>query len=83
MLQLAVVGLRTDAGLERFLADYKAVGYDVNAFRGEKSGEYGTMDFAALDANGGAGWDLCQRLMEAERDARVSCEAALSHAFFD
>ena len=84
MLQLAVIGLRTDAGLERFLADYASVGYDVDAFRGEKMGEYGGFaDFAALDANGGAGWDLCQRLMEAERDARVSCEAALSHAFFD
>ena len=84
MLQLAVVGLRTDAALEQFLADYAGVNYDMAAFRGVKAsgGAYGQMDFAALDANDGAGWDLCQRLMEAERSGRMSCEAALGHAFF-
>jgi hypothetical protein len=66
------------------LADYAGVNYDMAAFRGVKAstGAYGQMDFAALDANDGAGWDLCQRLMEAERSGRMSCEAALGHAFF-
>ena len=84
MLQLAVVGLRTDAALEQFLADYAGVNYDMDAFKAVKASEgaYGQMDFAALDANDGAGWDLCQRLMEAERSGRMSCEAALGHAFF-
>ena len=84
MLQLAVVGLRTDAALEQFLADYAGVNYDMDAFKGVKASEgaYGQMDFAALNANDGAGWDLCQRLMEAERSGRMSCEAALGHAFF-
>lgn len=47
--------------------------------KGEKQKNF---DFAALDANDGAGWDLAQRLMEPERGARVSAADALEHPFF-
>jgi len=38
-------------------------------------------DFAILDADGGAGWDLVQRLAAAEPRGRPTCEAARAHRF--
>ena len=81
MMQLAVPGLRPEAALDAFMKELDTTGYDVKAWRAEKGDKKG-YDFAALDANGGAGWDLVQRLMEPERDARVSAEEALKHPFF-
>jgi len=86
MMQLAVPGLRPEAALATFMKEYATTGYDLKAWSDKVAGggggfKQGVLDFGALDANGGAGWDLAQRLMDPERAARISAEAALKHPF--
>jgi hypothetical protein len=83
LLQLAVPGLRPAAALDSFMKELEGTGYDVRAWRTEKGDKKKGFDFAALDAGDGAGWDLAQRLMEPERAARITTEAALRHPFFN
>jgi len=81
LMQLAVTGLREPARLDACVAELEALDWDVQAWRAEKSAGTG-YDFAALDANGGAGWALAAALVAPDRKARVSAEEALNHAFF-
>ena len=81
LMQLAVVGLREPAHLDACVSELEALDWDVQAWRAEKSAGTG-YDFAALDANGGAGWALAAALVAPDRKARVSAEDALNHAFF-
>ena len=81
LMQLAVVGLREPARLDACVSELEALDWDVQAWRAEKSAGTG-YDFAALDANGGAGWALAAALVAPDRKARVSAEEALNHAFF-
>ena len=81
MMQLAVVGLREEAQLAKFLEELESVGFELARWRSGAGASRG-LDFDALDANGGAGWDLAAGLLAGERATRTSCEAALEHAFF-
>ena len=82
LLQLAVVRLRIPENLDACVAELEAANWDVEAWRAEKSEDSG-YDFAALDANGGAGWALFSALVVPDRKKRISAEEALNHAFFD
>ena len=78
MMQLAVVGLRSDAAIEKFLAEFCGkCNYDLVAWRKEYGDETRGLSFAALDVDDGAGWELAQALMTPERDARITAEKAL------
>jgi serine/threonine protein kinase len=81
LLQLAVVGLRPPANLDACVSELEKMNWDVQRWRNEKSAATG-YDFAALDANGGAGWALVDALVVPDRARRVSARDALAHAFF-
>ena len=81
LLQLAVVRLRIPENLDACVAELEKLNWDVEAWRTEKSAETGH-DFAALDANGGAGWELVAALVVPDRKDRFSAEEALNHSFF-
>jgi hypothetical protein len=81
LLQLAVVGLRPPANLDACVSELEKMNWDVQRWRQEKSAATG-YDFAALDANGGAGWALVDALVVPDRARRVSARDALAHAFF-
>ena len=81
MMQLAVVGLREEAQLATFLEELESAGFELARWRSGAGASRG-LDFAALDANGDAGWDLAAGLLAKERAERTSCEAALQHPFF-
>ena len=78
MMQLAVVGLREEAQLATFLEELESAGFELARWRSGAGASRG-LDFAALDANGDAGWDLAAGLLAKERAERTSCEAALQH----
>jgi hypothetical protein len=81
LLQLAVVGLRPPASLDACVSELEKMNWDVQRWRTEKSAATG-YDFAALDANGGAGGALVDALVVPDRARRVSARDALAHAFF-
>jgi hypothetical protein len=84
LVQMAVPQLRTGAGQRGFSTDLAAAGYDLAAWRAG-SAKARACDFALLDRNGGAGWDLACRLVR-ERDnlnrGRLGAAEALRHRYF-
>jgi hypothetical protein len=79
-MQLAAPALRPADKLDGFLAQLDAVGCDLGAWR--ETSDAGGLSAPALDADGGAGWDLAAALLASERKARPSAEEALEHRFF-
>ena len=80
LMQLAAPALRPADKLDGFLAQLDAVGCDLGAWR--ETSDAGGLSAPALDADGGAGWDLAAALLASERKARPSAEEALEHRFF-
>lgn len=62
MLTLAPLRDRGDAGLRRFREEMEACGYDLDEWRASCRW-LSPKDFAALDADGGAGWALARGLL--------------------
>eukprot|EP00245_Coleochaete_scutata_P009411 TRINITY_DN3088_c0_g2_i1.p1 TRINITY_DN3088_c0_g2~~TRINITY_DN3088_c0_g2_i1.p1 ORF type:complete len:915 (-),score=225.33 TRINITY_DN3088_c0_g2_i1:507-3098(-) len=88
MMQLCVKPLRSDSGLQTFNAEFKRCSYDLDKWR--RKCRFGDNDFAILDANDGAGWDLVRGLLQPRTDGAVpsmgikrpSAAEALNHRFF-
>ncbi|GBF87683.1 hypothetical protein Rsub_00394 [Raphidocelis subcapitata] len=70
LLCLALPHLRTDAGLSRFLSEFEAAQYDLDAWRA-RCKWVAPRDFAPLDADGGAGWEVARGLLR-PRNIRVA-----------
>lgn len=63
LLCLALPQMRSDPGVLRFLGELEAADYDLDAWRASTRLVGRTSDFAALDADGGAGWELARELL--------------------
>ncbi|KIZ07424.1 putative Serine/threonine-protein kinase SNT7 [Monoraphidium neglectum] len=75
LLCLAVPTLRNDAALLRFQQELEAADYELDAWRASSRFVKPT-DFAALDADGGAGWELARDLLR-PRDIVVAADGAV------
>ncbi|KAI8468751.1 MAG: protein kinase [Monoraphidium minutum] len=82
LVQMAVPQLRSSASIRLFNSQLRSFDYDLEAWRRGPGRSY---DFTQLDRQGGAGWDLAQRLL-AKRDkynrGRLDAGAALRHRYF-
>lgn len=87
LLQLALPPLRNDNNLIAFNRNIKEVyNWDLKAWRAameKRQGKEWAEGFATLDALGGGGWDLAQKLVQSDPSARLSASAALAHPWFD
>ena len=89
LLRVAVPVLSTETALRKFNQELARYDYDLRAWRRETSNFGGgslcaRCDFSALDADFGAGWDLCCRLVTARNKfqrGRLGCRAARFHPF--
>jgi hypothetical protein len=83
-VQMAVPQLRSPVGLRSFNADLAGCEYDLDLWR--RSTPRGRQcNFALLDRNGGAGWELACKLVCPRDDfnrGRLSAAAALRHRYF-
>lgn len=91
LMQLSMKSLRYDTGMQAFNTELKRNGYNLKKWRG--SCHHGKEEFAFLDADGGAGWELVAALLQPRHDkdqiiwpslgsSRPSASAALRHRFF-
>ncbi|KAG0587870.1 hypothetical protein KC19_2G197700 [Ceratodon purpureus] len=92
LMQLSVKQLRQDVGLQTFNTHFKRAGYDLDVWR--KRCTLSSEEFAILDADGGAGWELAKAMLQPRHDkasniwpsaglrsSRPSAAAALRHRF--
>ncbi|XP_031102228.1 serine/threonine-protein kinase STN8, chloroplastic [Ipomoea triloba] len=82
LLQMAIPGLRSTAGLKNFNLELKQAGYDLNTWRERCRSRF---DFSILDLDSGRGWDLATKLISDRgslRRNRLSASAALRHPYF-
>ncbi|KAI5074830.1 hypothetical protein GOP47_0010791 [Adiantum capillus-veneris] len=91
LMQLSMKSLRHDTGMQAFNSELKRNGYNLKKWR--SSCRHGKDEFAFLDADGGAGWELVTALLQPRHDkdqlvwpslggSRPSASAALRHRFF-
>uniref|UniRef100_A0A7I4A2V3 Protein kinase domain-containing protein n=1 Tax=Physcomitrium patens TaxID=3218 RepID=A0A7I4A2V3_PHYPA len=94
LMQLCVKQLRQDVGLviylKTFSTQFKRDGYDLDVWR--KRCSISSEEFAVLDADDGAGWELAKAMLQPRHDkaffiwpslrsSRPSAAAALRHRF--
>jgi serine/threonine protein kinase len=92
LMQLSVKQLRQDIGLQTFNTHIKRAGYDLDVWR--KRCSISSEEFAILDADGGAGWELAKAMLQPRHDrassiwpsvglrsGRPSAAGALRHRF--
>eukprot|EP00850_Spirogloea_muscicola_P018877 SM000178S03442 [mRNA] locus=s178:48325:52502:+ [translate_table: standard] len=91
LLQMCLKPLRIDAGLVQFNSELRKCKHDLDKWR--RKCRYGESEFAMLDADGGAGWELVQSLLQLRHNqgsfiwpsfasGRPSAAGALRHRFF-
>eukprot|EP00250_Pteridium_aquilinum_P007032 c16830_g1_i1 orf=456-2963(+) len=92
LMQLSMKSLRHDAGMQAFNTELKRNGYNLQSWRANC--RHSKDEFAFLDADGGAGWELATALLQPRHDrdkliwpslgnSRPSASAALRHRFFN
>lgn len=90
LLQMAIPELRTTLSTRTLNKEIAEAEYDLPLWRyrkenGGSRGTRGNLNFALLDRNNGAGWDLACRLVTKRNEyfrGRMSVEEALGHRFF-
>ncbi|MCO5548512.1 hypothetical protein L7F22_001972 [Adiantum nelumboides] len=91
LIQLSMKSMRHDTGMQTFNTELKQNGYNLKKWRA--SCRHGKYEFALLDADGGAGWELVTALLQPRYDkdhfiwpslgsSRPSASGALCHRFF-
>eukprot|EP00897_Mesotaenium_endlicherianum_P006308 jgi/Mesen1/5705/ME000288S04910 len=77
-MQLCLKPLRHEAGLDTFNADLKKHKYDLDKWR--RKSRIGDSEFALLDADGGAGWELARALLRPRLDKESSIWPSLGRS---
>lgn len=85
LLQMAFPSLRSDSQLIAFNRKLESMDYDLAAWRQQmeqRGSREAAQGFELLDLDGGAGWDLLQRLVAYDPGSRLSASQALNHRLF-
>ena len=94
MAQLAVPALRSESALRGFTRSLRRADYDLEKWRRRSGRQFSSAQTAALDADGGAGWELLGALLRPRKHSdatqllsasrrRPSAQEALRHRFMD